>query len=215
MSAAGKQTAFWVLFAVVMVMCHLWLDRPVAIYFKDNSGTIYGAFAFVTQLANGAIWFSLSAMGMAYCALRHWRALPGPDKAKWRGYLQRWLFMFSALLAAGIAVNVLKVLIGRYRPRYFFSDDLWGFEPLNFATAMNSFPSGHTQSICTAMVALSILFPRIWPVALVTAVVVGASRVVLSVHWVSDVLAGAVLGIWLTVWLAQRFERNGLSLKIA
>ena len=215
MSGAGKHTVFWVLFAIVLGGCHLWIDRPLAIAFKDIARPTYDLFAMISDLADGVLWFGLTVLAMAYCALRRWRALPGPDKDRWRAHLYRWLFMFTALLAAGVAVNVLKVLIGRYRPRYFFSDEMWGFEPLNFATAMNSFPSGHTQSICTAMLALTILFPRIWPIALITAALVGASRVVLSVHWVSDVLAGAVLGIGLTLWIAQRFERKGVSLKIA
>ena len=215
MTDAGKQTVFWVLFAVVMVVNHFWIDRTLAFYFKEISSAVYEPFAVISDLANGAIWFGLSGLGFAYCALRAWRALAGPDKVKWRKHVRSWLFVFSALLAGGIAVNVLKVVIGRYRPRYLFSDDTWGFAPFNFDTSMNSFPSGHAQSICTAMVALTLLFPRIWPVALVTAALVAASRVVLSVHFLSDVLAGAVLGVALTLYLARRFERAGTTLKIA
>ena len=50
--------------------------------------------------------------------------------------------------------------------------------------------------------AVALIYPRIWPLALVFALIVSASRVVVSAHFLSDVIAGAALAIPVTLLLA-------------
>jgi len=57
-----------------------------------------------------------------------------------------------------------------------------------------SFPSGHTLNAFTVGTLVALSFPACAPLALVLAASVGASRVVLGMHFLSDVLAGALLG---------------------
>jgi len=57
-----------------------------------------------------------------------------------------------------------------------------------------SFPSGHTLHAVMATVVSAALLPAVAPLFLLAAVVIAASRVVLGVHYPSDVLAGAALG---------------------
>lgn len=57
-----------------------------------------------------------------------------------------------------------------------------------------SFPSGHTlHAVVFTAVALG-YFPSLWPILLPFTLFVGVSRVVLGLHYPSDVLAGAVIG---------------------
>lgn len=58
-----------------------------------------------------------------------------------------------------------------------------------------SFPSGHTLHACSYALLLSAAFPPVWPLAWGFALLVGLGRVVLGVHYPSDVLAGALIGI--------------------
>jgi undecaprenyl-diphosphatase len=57
-----------------------------------------------------------------------------------------------------------------------------------------SFPSGHTLHAVMGAVVISAQLPLLGPVFIVVAVVVATSRVVLGVHYPSDVLAGGALG---------------------
>jgi undecaprenyl-diphosphatase len=57
-----------------------------------------------------------------------------------------------------------------------------------------SFPSGHTLHAVMAAVVVSVLAGPVAPLFIVLAILVGLSRVVLGVHYPSDVAAGAALG---------------------
>ena len=58
-----------------------------------------------------------------------------------------------------------------------------------------SFPSGHTLHAVAFGVLLSALYPGLAPLLAVFALSVGVSRVALGLHYPSDVLIGAALGI--------------------
>lgn len=57
-----------------------------------------------------------------------------------------------------------------------------------------SFPSGHTSASFMFTVISAAAYPALLPLLLPLSLLVGASRVVLGVHYPSDILAGAVLG---------------------
>ena len=106
----------------------------------------------------------------------------------------RWpLFFAAALLGIQGMVRVLKTLVGRVRP------DL---APLGEIDTP-AFPSGHAaaSAACYGAIAYFLLshVPRRWALlgSLVCALVVmlvGITRVYMSVHWPSDVVGGWVLG---------------------
>jgi len=57
-----------------------------------------------------------------------------------------------------------------------------------------SFPSGHTMNAFAIATVLALRFPALAPGLLLLAASIGSSRVVLGLHFASDVWAGAVLG---------------------
>jgi undecaprenyl-diphosphatase len=57
-----------------------------------------------------------------------------------------------------------------------------------------SFPSGHTLHAVMAVVVTASLVPAVAPVFVLLAFLIALSRVVLGVHYPSDVFAGAALG---------------------
>ena len=66
---------------------------------------------------------------------------------KFKRYKSIFLYLILSCVVSGILHHAIKIIVGRYRPRYLFTEDLYGFSPLNFDIAMNSFPSGHSQTI--------------------------------------------------------------------
>ena len=112
----------------------------------------------------------------------------------------RWVvpFLVAVMLGNKLLTELLKHLIDRARP---------ALEPVA-ATLGPSFPSGHSSTAAASYAAFALvagrwLGPRAWPAlagaAVGIAVAVAGSRVLLDVHWATDVLAGLALG-W--AWFA-------------
>jgi membrane-associated phospholipid phosphatase len=129
--------------------------------------------------------------------------------------------VLSGLLAVGAAAAVtslLKDLFDRVRPA--LADP--GIEALVRTPDSASFPSGHAATAFAAAVAVGAFYPRLrWPL-LGLAAFVGVSRIYLGVHYVLDVMAGAVLGIalgllvvWATRYLLGRLGRFDRSPRAA
>ncbi|MCK9361545.1 phosphatase PAP2 family protein [Patescibacteria group bacterium] len=95
-------------------------------------------------------------------------------------------------LAALIVANTLGQLIGRLRP-YEVSMEIVRLIPPPLTA--HAFPSGHTSVAFACAAALTYGRPGWGLVALVAAAAVGLGRVFVGVHYPSDVIAGAILGI--------------------
>jgi undecaprenyl-diphosphatase len=100
------------------------------------------------------------------------------------------LAMLAANAASHLAVQVLKRLVQRVRP----CDASGRALALIDIPDPYSFPSGHAAAATALAVTASVAHPWIAPLALPVGGLVAASRVMLRVHHVSDVLAGAALG---------------------
>lgn len=116
-----------------------------------------------------------------------------------------------ALVLELLLCNVLlKPLIARPRPF-----DVAGMDGLLVAPPGDfSFPSGHTGAAFACAAALFFSRSRLWVPVLVLAVVMGFTRLYLYVHYPTDVVAGALLGVvtgWLGTaavrWLAARGKK--------
>jgi len=110
---------------------------------------------------------------------------------------------FAALVAMlfGLVLNnmIIKELVGRPRPWL----DVEGLRYVIFEGDPNSFPSGHTCSSFAAASAWWRLAPKKWirVTGLVMAVCMGLSRLYIGVHYPTDVITGAVIGV-MCGWLA-------------
>lgn len=115
-------------------------------------------------------------------------------RKRWPRVGQAALFFVTAMLGAGLLNLALKAGFGRCRPEMLFEENAWGFRWFESEAKYWAFPSGHTASAMGAMTVLMLLFPRGSPLFLLQAVLVGISRVALREHYVSDVIAGGIVG---------------------
>lgn len=117
-----------------------------------------------------------------------------------RRYRKMGVAVIVSVLVAYVVVDVvMKPLIDRPRPFEFADVAL-----LVDAPTTSSFPSGHTASSFAAATAILVYDRRAGAVAVLYAALVGFSRLYLFVHWPTDVLAGAAVGIAVAL-LAIRF----------
>jgi undecaprenyl-diphosphatase len=117
-------------------------------------------------------------------------------------------FLFVAIALPGLLLTIVKRLIGRARPLVGGSIDPFLYRPLGWDVEYASLPSGHAVDAFAAAAAIGALWPKTRPWMWTYAVVIAASRVVLTAHFPSDVLAGAILafaGVALVqAWFASR-----------
>lgn len=102
-------------------------------------------------------------------------------------------FALTAMAAYALEVPLfvlLKHLIKRPRP----ADALESLSAFIQPADRFSFPSGHTAAAFVMATLLCVFYPPVMALALGLAVMVGLSRVLLGVHYPSDILAGATLG---------------------
>jgi len=190
-------------------------DRPLALAFKAHLGSqAEGFFKIVTTLGLGGVWLVPGALIWAYCRWRQHQAVYFDSQSHFRRFAHAAGFFFLSGAASGIAGTLVKFCVGRYRPRALFDQGLYGFSPFNTEWTSNSFPSGHSQAAFAAMTALVVILPRYDLLWLLVAVLVAASRVATSVHYLSDVAMGSYLGIAGTVLLHRLYVARGIDVRL-
>jgi undecaprenyl-diphosphatase len=109
------------------------------------------------------------------------------------GGSERFQALGAAVSAVGLGIALflrLKRAFGRKRP--------CALEPHCWATLLPpdqfSFPSGHTITAFAATVALGMYYPAMLPGLFFCAASVALSRILLGMHFLSDVIAGAAIG---------------------
>jgi len=208
---AAKLAALWlstVGFGVLLALVHtdspvLAVDRYVAVALNNivtSRPTAVAALEVVTVLGGSPTgWVVLSALTVGL-VLRHQQRLAG--------------FVAVTGLGAMVLSPVVKDLVGRLRPVV---------EAPVASAPGPSFPSGHAlASVVTYGTLLLVLLPLLrrrarTPVVASTVllvVAIGFTRLALGVHFLTDVLAGWLLGVaWLTITTAAfRVRRQAARL---
>lgn len=211
-----RTLAWWgVVTAAVVTVSVAWLDVPLAFFFNGHRETAWvGFFAAITDLANGLIWYPLALIGIAAAYLRHGARAAASNPGRKRQETRAWLFMIASMASSGILINVMKFAIGRERPRFLIADGLAEFHPFGLRIADSSFPSGHTQSIWTAMLSLSFIFPALRPLFLLVAATIALSRIVVGAHYLGDVLASVFIAFATVLLWRQWFQKGGTSVTL-
>lgn len=186
--AGGCLAVFAVLLACIHFAPVVRADRSLELDVHHVLGRAwYGFFTLVTQVGSVQVRVTLIVL---LCAALAWRR-------HWSGMA----FLLTAVAGASLLETIFKVIVGRARPELFRHA---------VSAAGSSFPSGHATDIASLSFALAVLLwamPRlrviVLPALVLLVLLVGLSRIVLGVHYPSDVIAGYALGCgWAALLLA-------------
>lgn len=137
--------------------------------------TIQRFFVLISRLGDGVFWYTLM------CCL--------PIFYGWEAVYTS--IHMGLVAAVGVAIyKFLKLKLVRPRPFAAMPDIMLGTAPLD----VYSFPSGHTlHAVSFSIVAIS-YYPELMWFLMPFVILVAISRVVLGLHYPTDVLAGVIIG---------------------
>jgi lipid A 4'-phosphatase len=215
----GRRILWAEAFLLTQAVAIIWIDRPIADFFHEYGDALQPFFDTVQRFGLGYPWLILSVLTFVFL--------------RWGGELE-WLrpratamravayipgFIFVAVFSAGLTADVLKILVGRTRPKLLFADGTYDFTWFGLRADHWSFPSGHAATAAALMTALWCLWP--WPLWLYVAgaALVAASRVITGQHFLSDVVAGAAIGVIVTraiaAWMLRRRDMSASPATVA
>ncbi|MEA2987653.1 MAG: hypothetical protein QOG83_364 [Alphaproteobacteria bacterium] len=196
------------LVAVALAVAMAVIDGAVAEAAKHTPGWLRVAAATVTDFGKSG-WF-LWPSGLVLVAIAGLAspALPRVARSVLAALAVRVAFLFMAVAIPGLFSAVVKRLIGRARPSVGEHADPFLYGHFVWRPDYASLPSGHATTAFAAAIAIGLIWPRLRAVMLAYAAVIALSRVVLVTHYVSDVIAGAVVGtvgaLLVRDWFAAR-----------
>ena len=163
------------------------VDEAILWFFRNHvPDALDGFFEVVTLSGSARFLVPLSALGAIalLVARRRFEAL----------------LVAASMVTATLVVWGMKAIVGRARPALWEAQWYWG----------SSFPSGHTLSTAAFATAAALCVARIWPrvgtqamaLAVLWTGLVAVSRLVLGVHWPSDVLAAMCIGAFIPLLIS-------------
>ncbi len=193
-----------ILGSLSIVFCYFFVDRQVAWFVHRHR---FYSDEFLLWPATASEWLTYLAVAaiVGVAAWRIWR--PG-------GRLQTLLVAIAANLVVTNAIKwLLKGVFGRTWPTSWLGDNpsliangVYGFFPFHFDKAHGSFPSGHAAAALAVISILWLSRPRWRLIYALFALAICAALVALNYHFVSDVIAGAMLGAATSYYAARIFR---------
>lgn len=199
MSKLKKTSVITLLFGT----CFYWvsftfLDKPIAnsFHYISHNTLAYSFFESISLLGGSQVSIAFMLVSFAFAIFILFRQ----PQNKLANHL---LFMALAMVAAIFLETTLKYLLGRYRPELLFQQGLYGFHFLSHQFLFNSTPSGHATRFFVLVTGLSLWWRRFTPLFILLGLLVCFSRLILEFHYLSDVVFGALLGTFATLWICK------------
>ena len=197
------------LFLALMILC----DAAASSAAGKLPRWLISAFDAITDYGKSG-WF-LWPLGLLFLALAALPpVLPRTGQRVVATLMVRVGFLFLAVGVPGLFVTIVKRLIGRARPFVTGSADPYVFSPFIWRADYASLPSGHATTAFSVLVAFGVLWPRARPVLLIYALLIAASRVVVTAHYPTDVAAGALVGTVGALLVRRYFALRRLGFSI-
>lgn len=126
----------------------------------------------------------------------------------YRKYLRMAIAAFvAAVFSRFVVAEIIRFILPRSRP---FVENKVNVI-LQHSASESSFPSGHASFFFALAVVAYFYNKKLGIFLFISAFLISISRVFGGIHWPSDILAGAIVGIfsgWLVVKLTKRFLKS-------
>ena len=201
---SSKEIKYYLLLLAAILPFFL-IDQSITVWIKEFKNANPGMAQFLRYPDTAAYYMGhgtplITAGALLYLAGRYWRH----EKIRLIG-----LRLFWGFICSGAALQVIKHLLGRARPR--ITDQLLFIGP-SIRGSYDSFPSGHAALAACLAYTLSSYFPGYRILFWAYALFVMIGRVDSASHFTADVLGGALVGIIVARLAEKKIGRPADSL---
>lgn len=184
----------FLLMATLAMVFATTLDRSTYDIIYNRSGVPAWMYASARQLGEFYTWLFIAPLVLL---ADRWHS----SKRTWLGSFERSMHVVWSPMFAGTLATLIKLAIRRERPdlhggEYVFRT--WGEHPWNSSDL--GLPSGHATVAFGGAWMLAMMYPRLAPIWLTGAALCGFSRLMTRAHFLSDVVAGCILG-FMVAWV--------------
>jgi len=121
-----------------------------------------------------------------------------------RHRLKEILVILASVILAALVSSILKETISLGRPYLLLGDKI---NPLLFAGAYDSFPSGHATFFAALASSVYAFHTKAGKILLIIALLIGLARIAVGVHSPVDILAGYILGLLSTYLVIKLYKK--------
>jgi membrane-associated phospholipid phosphatase len=205
---------FFILMLIVIIQHYF--DKEVALFFIQHEHEYKKVGKFLSIFGESQWYIGAGLLGFLYFKYVKENSL----------YKNRFLLLFYVNIFSGLISIVLKNIFARVRPwglkhnhdeygfLLFQNFDLGFIEKMKYQfvhilehpSLYASFPSGHTVTIFATVTYLALFLPKYKYLFFILVVVFASGRIIAADHFISDVLAGMVVGSLSTLYIYQKMK---------
>jgi membrane-associated phospholipid phosphatase len=209
--AQPAKTILLLVFTFIAVMvCYYVIDRPVAIWIARHHLRSIKVFEYLSHFPE---IFCVAAIVLYFTLLAR-IIYPGRST-----YLdQRFLMFTYAIAITYFLKDFFKFIFGRYWPETWIQNNpslignnVYGFNFFHTGSIYGAFPSGHAAMLAAGISLLWFFYPRLWPVYILFALASVIGIIGMNFHFLSDVIAGGVLGYVVAYYTCHFFNGKILT----
>lgn len=179
--------------AIITVLCFYYVDRQVISVLIAHQSRDFGVLKLFSNSITDVIGTFIVLFYIYFGTKLLMNKLYAADK--------QLIVMCNSVVISTFFKDILKGIFGRYWAETFtcqnpslIRDNAYGFNWFAIDGINASFPSGHAAFIFSFSVSMGLLFPRLRWLWGLLAILVLIGQIGMYYHFVSDVIAGAVLG---------------------
>ena len=200
LSDQEKKISFYFIFTVLFF---LFFDYKIANFFNQINNQTKSLFVVLTNFGDSIYYFIPLLIILLVLKITN------SSNKSLKTLSDVCLFLLWNIMISGLIVQVIKHIVGRPRPILFLNSDQTSLDFFSFDSQLHSFPSGHSATVFSFAIAMLFLFPKIKNLWLLYATIIALTRVIISAHFLSDIIAGAFVSYLVANQLRKIFFNRG------